>query len=82
MKTYKKIVWEGDEAEELVLAATGRPFLIIVEKENGDITMRTNNFNRNHVIRLVKAYAENSKEFRAQLPDVLIELSKCLENAS
>lgn len=80
MKTYKEIRYEGDEAKELVLAATGRPFLILVEDEDGGLLLKRNGIDNQTIVDLIVAMAEHSHEFRDELADYIIELSKALKD--
>lgn len=80
MKTRTEIRYEGDEAKELVLAATGRPFLLLVEDEDGGILLKNNGFRLQTVVEMVKTMAEADSRFRRQLPDILIEISKCISD--
>lgn len=80
MKTYKEIRYEGDEAKELVLAATGRPFLILVEDEDGGLLLKRNGIDNQTIVDLIVAMAEHSNQFRDELADYIIELTKALRD--
>lgn len=80
MKTRTEIRYEGDEAKELVLAATGRPFLILVEDEDGGLLLKRNGIDNQTIVDLIVAMAEHSNQFRDELADYIIELSKALRD--
>lgn len=80
MKTYTEIRYEGDEAKELVLAATGRPFLILVEDEDGGLLLKRNGIDNQTIVDLIVAMAEHSNQFRDELADYIIEISKALRD--
>lgn len=80
MKTYTEIRYEGDEAKELVLAATGRPFLILVEDEDGGLLLKRNGIDNQTIVDLIVAMAEHSNQFRDELANYIIEISKALRD--
>lgn len=80
MKTHTEIRYEGDEAKELVLAATGRPFLILVEDEDGGLLLKRNGIDNQTIVDLIVAMAEHSNQFRDELADYIIEISKALRD--
>lgn len=76
----EKIILSGEKAKPLVLAAVGKPHLILVEDENGDyISNVTNGFDVSMVFKWIKKYAQShkdNKEFQSFFADCLIELNK------
>lgn len=80
MKTRTEIRYEGDEAKELVLAATGSPFLILVEDEDGGLLLKRNGIDNQTIVDLIVAMAEHSNQFRDELADYIIEISKALRD--
>lgn len=80
MKTYTEIRYEGDEAKELVLAATGRPFLILVEDEDDGLLLKRNGIDNQTIVDMIVAMAEHSNQFRDELADYIIEISKALRD--
>ena len=66
-----------EEAEPLVLAATQHPYLIIAQDEDGGyVSTITEGFDMDALFHLVALYARENAEFKAQLADFVIDLSK------
>lgn len=76
MAKRTKLILEGDEAKELVLAAIGNPYLIIVEKDDNVYSKVTNGFDVGLVFEWIKRLAKEDKAFKEALADFVIDLSK------
>lgn len=78
-ENYKKemIVLSGEEAKPLVLAATGSPYLLIVEEKGlGVHHVARNGFDMDYLFDFIKDIAQKDSDFKKALADYIIDLSK------
>ena len=78
METRKIYLNENDK--ELILAALGNPYFLIVEKERKDdvkvYSKVTEGFDIGYIFEWIIAYAREDEEFKKALADFVIDLSK------
>lgn len=77
MKGLEIIELSQSEAEPLVLAATGKPYFLLVDVENDEFLSNVKEgFDLGHVFEWLANYARENKEFKTALTDFVIDLSK------
>ncbi len=77
MEKLEIIHLSDEEAAPLVLAATGHPYLIVAEDEDGAyVSNIAEGFDMEALFHLIAGYARENVEFKAQLADFVIDLSK------
>ena len=74
----KKVIHlDGDEAQELAMAATGSPYFIAVNNGKGKVLMRwSDDFNLVDLFRLLEHFADTDKNFKDVLCNWIIDYSK------
>lgn len=77
MKEPEIIKLSQSEAKPLVLAATGKPYFLLVDMDNDEFLSNVKEgFDLKHVFEWLANYARENKEFKTALTDFVIDLSK------
>ncbi len=71
----KKIILEGEEAKPLVLAATGKPYFIMVQTKKGYLWHVEKGFDLDHILQWLRDYAADDPEFRQVLANFVIDVA-------
>ena len=71
----KKIILEDEEAKPLVLAATGKPYFIMVQTKKGYLLHVEKGFDIGHILQWLRDYAADNPDFRQVLADFVIDVA-------
>lgn len=76
MKGIEIIQLSQEESQPLVMAATGSPYFLLVDTEEGFYASIKEGFDVSHIFDWIVRYARDDKEFKDALADFVIDLSK------